>query len=744
MNSKEGDIFSDLTEDLLNSGNKLIFKVSGSSMYPTLKLGDKVIIEKRPSGEYFPGEIIAFKREHNWVVHRVVKIIEQDGTKFCLTGGDSNLNCDKPVSENNVCGCVLSYIRNNREYQLKKNSNQIRRLYLIRLLFYFVKHLVFFMKRNVGRISGFYEDIKFITSRSEKIFRWNVFISVVQGMLPLAILILIKILVDLLTKKDIGSEMFFEFNFIYLVIGIIGLILLLQSVLNAWSLIWKEKMNHSVSLYVHELIHNAFTEIDMKHLENAAMQDKIHRAVQEAGFRPQKMLNQSMIFFQGLASWILMAVLLVSLHWLVLLLVFFALIPAFAARQKLSSALYRYTKENSARERALFYFNRVLTALTFSKENRLFSLYPYFKNKYQAQNEILHKEKQKIFTKNLWPEILSQFFTVIMLLSGFFLVIFLSVTGKISMGSVVLFVLLFFRGFTSLKEMFRAISGIIEDRMFFLDFKEFLTISSAKESSKYTATPVSLNQKISLKNVSFSYPGSQRTVLKNLSFELPAGKTLALVGANGSGKSTLIKLLCGFYQPDQGTIFFDNTDISSIHGDILRKNITAVFQDFALYYVSAMDNIALGDITSIPDLDKVKNAARKAGFDKELESLPQSYQTMLGNYFEKGEDLSIGQWQKLAIAKAFYRDSPVILLDEPSSALDAETENEILKNLKSLSENKTVIIISHRFSSISWADIIMVLDDGQVVESGTHKELMANNGRYFRMYNLSKGNNAAD
>jgi len=226
-------------------------------------------------------------------------------------------------------------------------------------------------------------------------------------------------------------------------------------------------------------------------------------------------------------------------------------------------------------------------------------------------------------------------------------------------------------------------------------------------------------------------------VLKGVNISIPAGKTVAFVGANGSGKTTLIKLLCGFYQPDTGMISFDGINSRSIGQEKICENITAVFQDFALYNIPAIENLGLGNVKAELNLDRAMNAARDAGIADVIERLPDGYNTLLGNLFKGGEELSIGQWQKIAIARAFYRDSPLILMDEPSSALDASSELQIIRSLKTLSSDKTAVIISHRLSTVQWADLIYLFDKGEVLESGSHSDLMALKGKYYTLFNTA-------
>jgi ATP-binding cassette subfamily B protein len=278
---------------------------------------------------------------------------------------------------------------------------------------------------------------------------------------------------------------------------------------------------------------------------------------------------------------------------------------------------------------------------------------------------------------------------------------------------------------------------VAEDNTFLNDFVGFLNMQPAVHPVNAAVEAFSLQRDIRIENLSFSYDTSHREALTNINLTIPAGKTLALVGSNGSGKTTLIKLLCGFYQPQKGRILFDGKDVGLIGGELLRRNISAVFQDFALYNVSAKHNIGLGKGHETPDELKVREAAVASGIAPTLEKLRQGYDTLLGNLFSGGEELSIGQWQKMAIARAYYRDAPLLLLDEPSSALDVESEKQIIETLRQLSRNKTAVIVSHRMSTVEWVDCICLLEEGKVVEVGSHHELMQRNGRYAELYRLS-------
>ena len=280
--------------------------------------------------------------------------------------------------------------------------------------------------------------------------------------------------------------------------------------------------------------------------------------------------------------------------------------------------------------------------------------------------------------------------------------------------------------------------SLFEDNIFFADFISFIRIPTYTVNEEKKYANFELHKGISIENVSFQYPSSSRLALYDITMNIPVGKTIALVGANGSGKSTLVKLLCGFYEPTKGSILFDEKILHKENKAEFRKEITAVFQDFALYNMTAAENIWLGKSSDPIDYNKIKHSGKNAGIDESIEKLPLAYQNMIGNFFEKGEELSIGQWQKMAIARAFYRNSNIVIMDEPSSALDAATEIQLIESLRNLAKNKTVLIISHRFSTIQWVDNIYVLDNGTIIESGSHDDLITKKGKYFDMYSLQK------
>jgi ATP-binding cassette subfamily B protein len=293
----------------------------------------------------------------------------------------------------------------------------------------------------------------------------------------------------------------------------------------------------------------------------------------------------------------------------------------------------------------------------------------------------------------------------------------------------------FQRGQDALREVLNSLAGLYEDNLFLFNLQEFLESKPKVIEPSHPQPIPQLKQKgIQFHHVSFQYPSSNRKGLEDISLTIQPGEVVALVGENGAGKTTLIKLLCRLYDPTAGTITFEGVDLKDLATDDLRRQISIVFQDYAKYHLTANENIWLGNIDLPPHDEHIEKAARKAGADDVIKSLPKGYETMLGNWFEDGEELSIGQWQKIALARAFLRDAQIIVLDEPTSALDPKAEAQVFEKFRQLLEGQSAILISHRLSTIKMADRIYLLEHGTITESGTHQELMQLGGTYAHLF----------
>jgi ATP-binding cassette subfamily B protein len=297
-----------------------------------------------------------------------------------------------------------------------------------------------------------------------------------------------------------------------------------------------------------------------------------------------------------------------------------------------------------------------------------------------------------------------------------------------------MFLLAFRQGMIYIKDLFRSLAGLYEDGLFIGDTFEFLNLKESVTVREPVIATQQLTKEITAEKLSFTYPGNSSSTLSNVSFRIKKGEIVALVGPNGAGKSTLVRLLCRLYDPDSGSLKYDDTDIRHIEPEEYRKQFSVVFQDFMLYNLSAGENIRLGNISNVESEEKIKNAAVITGVDNLINSLPDGYNSIIGNLFDDSRELSWGEWQKIALARALFRDAPVLILDEPSSSLDADTEHEIFSRFREIVKGRTSILISHRFTNVTLADRIIVLDKGEIAETGTHDELMKNGGMYCTMF----------
>ena len=583
------------------------------------------------------------------------------------------------------------------------------------------------------------QALRFVWISSPSLTIVAVLLVTLQGILPLAALYLMKLVIDAITATiNAPPEVTTDFTRIGVLIlleGVVALVLALSSVAARWV---SDIHSEIVTDYMHKITHSKSLEIDLEYFETAKYHDSQHRAQLEATFRPSKILNDFISLAQNGISLLAMASLLFFFHWTIVIILFFAVVPGILVRIKYSGILYKWHRSRTQTERKVQYFHWMLVGEDMAKEIRLFNLGKLFMDKYGRLRKRLRGERRTLTSKKALAEGITQITSNVAVYGSYGFIAYRTFHGIISLGDLIMYYRAFQKGQNFLRQMLGSMASLYEDNLYLSDLFEFLDLDKkVKEPSNPLPVPQPIQKSIVVDKLTFKYPlSTDRVALDQVDITIHPGQTIALVGENGSGKTTLIKLLCRLYDPTCGSITFDGIDIRHFLTEDLRREFSVIFQDFAQYSMTAKENIGMGDTRKLDDMNQIRAAAMRSGADKVISSLAGGYDTMLGKWFEHGEQLSYGEWQKVALARAMVRDSQIIILDEPTSSIDAKAEYEIFKNFKELATDKTTILISHRFSTVRMADCIYVLANGKIIEHGSHDELIAANGKYSRMFEM--------
>jgi ATP-binding cassette subfamily B protein len=558
----------------------------------------------------------------------------------------------------------------------------------------------------------------------------------VRGILPLLLLYLVKLLVDEIqvVAANPGGED--ALNRLISLLIIAAAVFLTNALSASLGTLVRERQSFVISDYFDHLIHNKTTRIEYGFFEHPKYQNVFFRALHEASHRPSRIFYGIVGILQNLITLIVMGGILLMVHWSVSIVLLLVTLPVTIIRLRYARELFRFKRENTDRERKVNYYNRLLTSREFAKELRTFDLGRLFRKRYHELKNDWRQSQYKMLRSKTTREVAVQILAAIAVFSVYGLIAYRAFQGDISIGSVVLYFMALQRGYAYLQQFLGGISGLYEDSLFLNNLFEFLHLPESRSSTKSTERypfPARMKEGIRFDNVGFHYPVNNRWVLRNVTFNIDAGETVALVGVNGAGKTTLVKLLCGLYKPVEGAILVDGIPLDEIRWNDRIDNISVIYQDFMLYNVTARENIWFGNIRREPADKNIKDAAAQAGIDEIIENFEKGYETTLGTLFEDSEQLSPGQWQRLALARSFFNPSQIVLLDEPTSALDAFSEARLLQYIKGITENRTAMIISHRLSTIKMADRIVVLDGQHVVETGHYDELMNKKGAFYQM-----------
>lgn len=597
------------------------------------------------------------------------------------------------------------------------------------------------LEANKVSFKGSFASLKFVPRFFKEIrkvnpllFYANVLARTINAILPVVILIVGKLIIDEVVLQIAAEEK--DLDRLWLLVAAeFGLAILSDLMSRAISLT-DGLLGDQYSIDTSVRIIKKTSELNLDQLEDSEFYDKLERARQQTTGRVGLMSNILTQAEDLVVIFTLLAGVVAFEPWLIILLVV-SVVPTIINEIKFSGTSYSLARSWTQERRELDYLRYVGASDVTAKEVKLFGLSDYLANRFKNLSDTYYSMSKKLAKQRAgWGSVFNVIGTGAYY-GAYLLIVFRTVAGIFTLGDLTFLSGSFNRLRSKLQGFFTRFTAITESALYLQDYFEFLDLKYSDETSEEKLPlPKKIKKGFEFKNVGFKYPKSEAWVVRNINFELKAGEKLAFVGENGAGKTTLIKLLLRFYEPTEGEILLDDIPVKEYNQSQYQQYFGVIFQDFVKFELTLRENIAMGEIEEIGNQNRIDSAAQKSLANEVISDMPRGYDQQLGKRFKQGKDLSGGQWQKIAIARAYMKDAEVLILDEPTSALDARAETEAFDRFIKLTEGKTAVIISHRFSTVRIADRIMVLKNGAVLEIGTHQELMQNDMLYAELFNL--------
>jgi ATP-binding cassette subfamily B protein len=478
------------------------------------------------------------------------------------------------------------------------------------------------------------------------------------------------------------------------------------------------------------------SRLDLASYEDPVFYDKLERARVQATDRLSMIQAVGRVIQEVITTFSLAAGILVYSPWLLAVLVL-CVVPAFLGESHFAFLGYSLAFRQTPTKRQLDYLRVLGASKESAKELKLFGLAPFLSSEFTRLSRDIYVQNVALARRRLRAGALLSMLSTVGYYGTYAWVVYETVQGRLTVGSLTFLAGAIAGASTNIQMVFSSFSSIADQALFLTDLIDFFAVQpSVRSKPNALPAPRPIRDGFEFRNVSFTYPGTSRVVLDNLNFRLGPGERIALIGENGQGKTTIVKLLTRLYDPTKGHVLLDGVDLRDYNLEDLSGQIAVIFQDFMRYDLTAAENIAVGQIHSQSNRSRIEAAARKSLAHGVVARLPRGYEQMLGRRFEGGVDLSGGEWQKMALARAYLRDAQVLVLDEPTASLDARSEHEVFERFAELTEGKIALLISHRFSTVRMADRILVLEDGRIAEEGSHADLMASAGRYSEMFEM--------